>query len=387
MSGKQATGFPAVGVLAIRADASVERGIGHVMRCFALADAWQASGGEAVFLSHEMPDALSEMLSKSNIKIYSLTDPDSSTGNILDWLLRNKPGWLVFDGYQFEYDEIELLARAGSWRTMVIEDWPTNDSVARSADVDVLLDQNVYANQSIYSGAATELLLGSSYALLRKEFGEGSEVRIPGAQVSNLLIMFGGSDPANLTARAIEALNQNVSDHVNQDLTVDVIVGALNQNLEEIQQLAENSPFQVTLHQQCYEVSRLMKQADLAISAAGSTCHELAACQVPFIAVPVADNQEPVAAGFAELGIARVCRYSRNQNNCEFVERLQNQLQDLFEDYPLRCRMSRLAGQLIDGQGANLVVQKLMEFKKCRPIQNSKTRAVRAKAAQAGDPL
>ena len=48
--------------LLIRADAGAHMGTGHLMRCLALAQAWQDAGGSCVFLAAELPAALRDRL-------------------------------------------------------------------------------------------------------------------------------------------------------------------------------------------------------------------------------------------------------------------------------------------------------------------------------------
>ncbi len=46
--------------LIIRADSTVTTGIGHIMRCIALGQAWQEHGGDVIFVSHCQRGEVSE---------------------------------------------------------------------------------------------------------------------------------------------------------------------------------------------------------------------------------------------------------------------------------------------------------------------------------------
>ena len=63
------------GTLVIRADASARIGAGHMMRCFALAQAWQLEGGHIVFLSHCESDALRQRITEAGMEFIPVAHP------------------------------------------------------------------------------------------------------------------------------------------------------------------------------------------------------------------------------------------------------------------------------------------------------------------------
>ena len=100
----------------IAAEAGAHIGVGHLMRCLALAQAWRAKGGCAVFLSHCESDALVQRIKVPGIGYIPLDKPHPAPTDLrqtLNCLREHHADWLVLDGYHFDPDYQQVVQSAG----------------------------------------------------------------------------------------------------------------------------------------------------------------------------------------------------------------------------------------------------------------------------------
>ena len=117
---------------------------------------------------------------------------------------------------------------------------------------------------------------GSDYYLIRDEFVINSSNRRFSNHVNNILILFGGTDPCNLTNKTVYALLKLSNVHIT------VILGLGYNYYDEVVKLTENHDnFEIV--QNVKMMSEFMGKADIAISSQGRTMLELAAMGVPTI--------------------------------------------------------------------------------------------------------
>jgi RimJ/RimL family protein N-acetyltransferase len=115
-------------------------------------------------------------------------------------------------------------------------------------------------------------------------------------------------------------------------------------------------------------MAELMAWADVALSAAGTTCWEMCLLGLPALIVDLAQNQVSVAQRLDELGIAR---HIGSSSNCSDT-RIASELTRLLASSETRNRMSRLGRELVDGRGASRV---------CAAMLSGGVRVRRAKEA------
>lgn len=192
--------------LVIRADASSTIGIGHVMRCLALAQEWNDSIGNVSVIMRCSSKCLDKRLYNEKIATFFL-DPaipqNSKQDSIfcVDIAKKNGATWIVIDGYQFDFLYLKKLKDAGL-KTLVIDD---NGLAGPYADI--ILNQNAYAKPAIYKEISPNcrLLMGPSYALIRREFRRAVPVkRIIPEHAKKILITAGGGDSGNITGLACQ---------------------------------------------------------------------------------------------------------------------------------------------------------------------------------------
>jgi UDP-2,4-diacetamido-2,4,6-trideoxy-beta-L-altropyranose hydrolase len=344
--------------LLLRADADARRGAGHVMRCLALAHAWRARGGYVAFISCRPDPTLRRRMQATGAHVTELdgAHPDNSDlrGTIaaLEETLNNsqKIPWMVLDGYNFDCDYHSQVRVAGC-RLLVIDD---NAHLA-CYDADMVLNHGIHAPQLDYRhSVGCKLLLGTRYALLRPEFSRvvAAEKLTP-QRVSKILVTLGGSDTENITEKVIHALG-------GIDLTgveARVIVGPMNPHFAALKAAAAAAHHTVRLETAVQDMAAAMLWADLAVSAAGGTCWELAALGVPTITLVVAENQRQIGAELGRVGAAVNLGWHRQASS----ERIAAAVNELASSALQREQMKARGKALVDGRGAQRVVEAMVE--------------------------
>jgi len=337
--------------LCIRADANSAIGTGHIMRCIALAQAWQDQGGHVTFVSHCESTALAQRIIREGFGFIPIEYPHPHPSDIrhtLDALSAisyqlSANCWFVLDGYHFTPEYHKAIRDTGIC-LLVIDDM--NHLPYYRADI--LLNQNIHATDLEYccNGDAI-LLLGSRYVLLRREFLKYRHFkRQTPNKAKKILVTLGGADPDNVTLKIIKALNLLK----NSDIEVRVVVGPANPHVASLKHELDSSPFAFHLLQSVNNMPELMAWADLAISAAGSTCWELIFLSLPTIVLVLTENQLPVAEYLMNNEAVVNLGWS-NQCSCDSISLF---LESFLQDKDLRDRLSTNGSTLVNGQGASL---------------------------------
>ncbi len=117
-----------------------------------------------------------------------------------------------------------------------------------------------------------------------------------------------------------------------------------------------------------------MAEADVAVSAAGSTCWELARMRLPSLLVAVAENQTPLAREMAAAGAA-VDLGPVEQLTATSIAK---ELSALCRDQDRRMSQSAAGARLVDGQGAQRVAGLMNAFAGSLPPTSLRPRPVAA---------
>ena len=127
-----------------------------------------------------------------------------------------------------------------------------------------------------------------------------------------------------------------------------MIIGPGFENEDEIEDAAASTDAEFNLLRDPDDLPRRMFEADLAVSATGSTVYELLATGTPIIGIPQSDNQRPVADSLKN-SILR----------CE-INGIREHLTSLVEDATLRRKLREDGKKLVDGKGTQRVYSAFM---------------------------
>jgi len=345
-------------LLTFRTDASPEIGTGHVMRCLALAQAWQDCGGDCIFIMAMDAGLLFQRLIDEGVVIRRI---DAEAGSVDDARLTLEilkdvgARFLVVDGYHFSSDYQQTIKKRSGQdiNVLVVDDNSDRDHYS----ADYILNQNIYATDEFYPLSRLEfsskLLLGPRFCLLRREFlKQKVSNRTVSRSAKKLLITLGGSDPKNITTRIL----QIICDSDDRDLEVKVIVGSNNRYSKDIKELiAGVTNIKIVQNADDTKMVDAMLWADFAVSAAGSTLWELCRLGVPCLLIIIADNQRMVAKRALDDGIT--CGSFDIETDA--FETLADLIDTIINDQQARELCSRRMRNAVAENGCRNVISKL----------------------------
>ena len=263
----------------------MQLGMGHVYRCLTLA--YKLTGHDISFVLDEGSDIGIERIRESNFPVKVVKD----NTELIKYLEEEQPDILVNDVLDTSAEYMVAATKCAK-RTVNFEDVGQGAKYA-DAVINALYEKGEKLHNEYY---------GSKYFCIRDEFLE-EEPKPFSEEVENIMVIFGGADPADLTGKLYDICKFIHEKH--PKLNFHFLVGFAYPHKDRIVTDEENHIF---IHNDVKRVSSFMSKMDLAVTSQGRTVYELASMGVP--AIVLAQNEREaqhvfagIQNGFINLGI------------------------------------------------------------------------------------
>ncbi len=318
------------------------------MRCLALSEELIKRKHQVYIFSKIQNQELIKKIKDNNIVIKQINKDlsiDEDLKQLIDYIKKEEIDWVITDHYNINENYIKTI-KENNFKVLSVD-----DTAKMHYYSDVVLNQNIGSEKLSYSSEKyTKLLLGSKYVMLRDEIIKEKNKEFNTAH--NVLITFGGTDNNNFTLKILKILNSRFN-----ELKYLVITGPLNPFYKEIEKYSNNHQ-NVSVFKSPENMAEIYLKSDIAISAGGSSCYELAYNGIPNLIITIAKNQEGIAEDLEKNNI------SINLGTMEKIDEkiLLDNVKRLLSDDQLRKQMSENGKQLVDGKGKGRIVDYLERF-------------------------
>jgi CMP-N-acetylneuraminic acid synthetase/spore coat polysaccharide biosynthesis predicted glycosyltransferase SpsG len=324
--------------IAIRCDGSRGMGFGHLYRGVALC---QSFAGNTIKVFARVDGDYSigyDFLQKYPFDI----TPLSSSDEFFDHLQAFQPDIVINDVLDTAAGDIERLKSMGFF-VVNFEDTGSGARVAHLVVND--LYPPLLPDKHVWSGV--------QYSVLHPQFESVKPESVYPSEVTNLLIVFGGTDEGNLTLKAIDAVVQS-----GYRGSITVVVGPGNKHLDEIMkrttELQSHCRIETLVNVQ--SMAKLMQKMQFAVSSAGRTLTELMTLGVPTMAL--CQNVRELRHSHASIGHGVI---NLSLGSYLSSESLAQHLKAVLGNHDLRAEMRMRMLQSTEGRRNAAIIQAILE--------------------------
>lgn len=259
----------------IRCDGSLKVGMGHIVRCLALADTLKFDlNCDVAFAVREDSTGI-DLIRKKNYRIFVPAN-NSLNFDYSSWIFEII-GYFMPQVFLMDVRDdlpLELIKKIKERKILVVT---IDDPSDRRLYSDLAFYPPVHQVKKMdWTGYEGKLYVGWEWVLLRPEFSIQKKARTTSSAVPIILITMGGSDPEGMTLVAVQALER-----IEQDLLVRVILGPAFSHRDALFTLLQDSKHRYEVMDNVENMADTMRAADIAVVSFGVTAYELAAIGVP----------------------------------------------------------------------------------------------------------
>jgi len=313
--------------IAILTEALPERGLGHVVRCGAIATSFLNAGHKIQFIvrggrafSREILDSRITVCHQEWINDFKLVEVQFDI--------------VLVDSYEVGRGDLQKLRGETKVLSFLTDfenkGFPDNTVVFR------------YSSSVFFDYTALPEFVGSSLAPVRQAFlQKDHQLRGRRHRLKSILVTLGADDYRGLTQEIIQTIQKNGS------FRITLVVVKTNPSLVK---WAKEHSVSLRINLSGKELARQFRKTDLCITTAGSTAYELCSLAVPSILLLVVDNQVLNGKIFHEFGVP-ICDFRSPENRTLCFEEAFLKLSTAQNRVDLAAAMS----QGTDGRGAERI--------------------------------
>ena len=347
----------------IRVDGSAEIGMGHIMRCLALARGIEKAGKRADFLVRDYDRKVSEIIRHNGYNVKTIP-ADCSWNDDLNLTLgysdRCRSKIIITDlgnaGNMAQPDEyrhyLQGLKNSGKYLVAI------DDLVKMSLPADIIINPHYGVEKEDYgTGESSRLLLGPAYFIFRQEFIDAArENREIKDKARNLLIAIGGTDPLDVVGRVVRAVVQSSE---TRGLNLRIVLGmdCAASKKQEMEAALKDYAGQYELLPGSDNMAELMLWSDVTVTGGGLTKYEVAVTGTPGVVIPQYDYLIKLNEEFDRTGAV----LSLGFIDIITDEAIVGAIAGLLGDAVRRREMSRKGRELVDGRGIERIIAEIPE--------------------------
>lgn len=335
--------------LIIRADGNGDIGMGHLMRCSAIADEFEKAGGKTCFLVSQDSDLSAvKSLGHSAYQLKKIGNMGWDVDEAIDWIRSQHADRLLIDSYRVDAKYLKKLNK-------IIDTYYMDDLYAFDYPVDHIINHNIEASMERYKNQTyvKDYYLGVQYLPVRKQI-LAARKRGVAHEIKKALVTTGATDPYEIELKLLEEVAPAYPQIRFTFLLGTFYSKGYINKLIELSQTHNN----IIVLGWTKDMGQLYAENDLTIGPGSTSLLESMTVGTAAISFSFVDNHLNECLTLDEMHIAPYCGDVRDnmqkvlQKITEDIAQLNNR--GRLEDAAARYRM------LFDGHGAERTAEVLM---------------------------